>query len=504
MDKKLSTELSPKIAFDNSYSKLPERFFERLNPTPVSSPDLIKINNTLAEKLGINKNFLHSPQGLNFLSGNIVLDGSEPIALAYAGQQFGNWVPKLGDGRAHLLGELIDTDGVRRDIQLKGSGPTSFSRSGDGRAWIGPVLREYILSEAMSALNIPTTRALSAVKTGEKVYRDQALPGAVLARVASSHIRVGTFQYFASRKDVKALKILADYVIARHFPQAKETKNAYLSLLNNVIKKQASLIAKWMSVGFIHGVMNTDNVLISGETIDYGPCAFIDSYHPQTVYSSIDRQGRYAYQNQPAITQWNLSSFASSILPLLHDDEATAIHEAESQLNLFKDEYQSEWSRLLTDKIGLSNQLQSDYGLAQDLLERMSQNKADFTRTFRGLCNLSKHYDPLNKKADESVALLFDNPKIFHEWLSMWRDRLQSEAKTDSARQSAMRKVNPIYIPRNHQIERIISAALENDFDPFEKLIKVLKLPFNEQPESMLYQLPPKPDEIVHATFCGT
>ena len=496
----VTTNNTTPFAFDNSYARLPERFFARLNPTPVSNPSLIRINQTLARHLGLDPDFLGSPKGVEIFAGNDIAEGSEPLAMAYAGQQFGGWSPQLGDGRAHLLGEVIDTDGVRRDIALKGSGRTPYSRGGDGRAWIGPVLREYIVSEAMAAFNIPTTRALAAVTTGETVFREQRMPGAVLTRVAGSHIRVGTFQFFASRQDLEALKMLADHAIDRHYPAVRETENPYLSLLEDVIAGQAALIAKWMSVGFIHGVMNTDNVLISGETIDYGPCAFMDSYDPKMVFSSIDQMGRYAYQNQPGIAQWNLASFASSILPLINADEDKAVAAAETAVGAFVDLFNGAWSGALKDKIGLADDHEGDIELAHDLLKRMAANNADFTLTFRRLGGLSGQ----DAHDDDSMRALFDDPASFDEWAVKWRALLAKEARGDADRQAVMRKTNPAYIPRNHRVEQVIAAALEGDLGPFDILMDILAKPFDEQPDNAAYQAPPQPEEVVHETFCGT
>lgn len=490
--------------FDNSYARLPEHFYARVNPTPVRDPILIKINRPLASHLGICPDFLASPRGIEIIAGNYVPEGAAPLAMAYAGQQFGELVPQLGDGRALLLGELIDSDGVRRDIQLKGSGRTPFSRSGDGRAWIGPVLREYLVSEAMAALNIPTTRALAAVTTGETILRERTYPGAVIARVAGSHIRIGTFQYFAVRKDVQALQVLADYVIDRHFPGAREAANPYLCLLENVVAKQAALIAQWMAVGFVHGVMNTDNMLVSGETIDYGPCAFIDSYDPGTVFSSIDRRGRYAYGNQPSIARWNLASFATSILGLIDPDVNKAVEAVEFAVDAFSDQFNGAWLSALRGKIGLAEEQDGDFGLANDLLERMAANKADFTLTFRRLSELSGSTGTENAEADATVGGLFDDPQSFKDWASQWRARLVGEIRDDDARKSAMRAANPAYIPRNHLIEQVISAALGGDFGPFETLGKLLSKPFDDQPDHAAYQLSPLPEEVVHMTFCGT
>ncbi len=369
------------IPFDNSYAALPDRFYTRQAPTPVAKPGLVAINARLARELGIDPKALRTADGVRALAGNAVPDGADPLAQAYAGHQFGGWSPQLGDGRAILLGEVIDTNGIRRDIQLKGSGPTPYSRMGDGRAWLGPVIREYLVSEAMHALGIPTTRALAVVTTGEQVMRETALPGAVLTRVASSHIRVGTFQYFAARQDIEGLRALTDHVIARHYP---EVGNA-LELLDAVIARQARLIAQWMGVGFIHGVMNTDNSHVAGETIDYGPCAFMDGYHPDTVFSSIDQFGRYAYANQPQIAVWNMAQLASCLLPLMGDDQDRAVEQATAAVHRFPDLYQAAWMDIFRAKIGLSQAEDGDADLIQDLLTRMAAARADFTNTFRAL-----------------------------------------------------------------------------------------------------------------------
>ena len=480
--------------FDNSYVQLPERFYARLDPTTVQAPVRIKINAPLARHLGLDPENLETPEGIEVFAGNRIAEGSEPLAMAYAGQQFGGWVPQLGDGRAILLGEVIDTDGQRRDIQLKGSGPTPFSRSGDGRAWMGPVLREYVVSEAMAALGVPTTRALAAVATGEPVYREQILPGAIITRVASSHIRVGTFQFFAARQDVEAVQILADHAIDRHYPDARQAENPYLEFLHNVVAQQASLIAKWMSVGFIHGVMNTDNALISGETIDYGPCAFMDDFDPDKVFSSIDVSGRYAYQNQPKIAQWNLASFAASLLPLIDPDSDKAVAMAEHAIGTFAGLFEQAWSAEFRAKIGLAEAQDGDHDLAHDLLSRMAANRADFTLTFRRLCNLAD----TASAADTTVSELFDDPASFNEWAVIWRARLAQESRGDEERQSAMRLTNPAYIPRNHRIEEMIEAAVRGDYGPFEALLEILSKPFDEQPDHVQYQRPPQPEERVH------
>jgi len=488
------------FAFDNSYARLPDRFFVRQQPVPVATPRLVRLNENLARHLGLDAAQLATTEGVAFLAGNRVPEGGEPLAMAYAGHQFGSFVPQLGDGRAILLGEVIDRDGVRRDIQLKGAGRTPFSRQGDGRAALGPVLREYILSESMAALGIPTTRALAAVTTGETVWREGPLPGAVLTRVALSHIRVGTFQFFAARGDHDAIKRLADYVIARHYPEALEATNRYRAFLDAVISRQAELVAKWLLVGFIHGVMNTDNTSIAGETIDYGPCAFMDTYHPQTVYSSIDTMGRYAYGNQPNIAQWNLVRFAETILPLLAEDEDGAVKAAQNAIDAFGARFETAWARGLSCKLGLLGSRPDDPSLARDLLQRMAENRADFTLTFRRLCDAGD-----GSEGSAAVRGLFADPSAFDDWESKWRHRIAEEGGEPNLRRAAMRAANPAFIPRNHLVEEAIAAAVnDGDFAPFETLLEVLSTPFDDQPDFARYADPPRPEQVVHQTFCGT
>jgi serine/tyrosine/threonine adenylyltransferase len=487
------------FAFRNSYARLPDRFYERLAPTPVAAPRLIKLNEGLARELGLDPAALSAPEGVEVLAGNRVPDASEPLAMAYAGHQFGNFVPQLGDGRAILLGEVIGRDGVRRDIQLKGSGPTPFSRMGDGRAALGPVLREYIISEAMAALGIPTTRSLAAVMSGETVRRETLLPGAVLTRVASSHIRVATFQYFAAREDVDAVKNLADHVIARHYPKAADSSNPYHGLLELVIARQADLVARWLLVGFIHGVMNTDNMSIAGETIDYGPCAFMDIYHPGTVYSSIDQMGRYAYGNQPRIAQWNLARLAETLLPLLSDDQETGIKHAQTAIESFGPAFEQAYTEGLRRKLGLLHPKAEDLALAQDLLTRMAEQSADFTLTFRALCDAATSAD-----GDQAVRALFKDGGAYDEWAVKWRARLAEEGGDGNERRSLMRASNPRFIPRNHLVEEAIAAGVRGDFGPFETLIAVLSAPYDDQPRFAHYADPPRPEQVVHQTFCGT
>ncbi|MBI5262835.1 MAG: YdiU family protein [Bradyrhizobium sp.] len=488
------------FAFQNSYAGLPANFFARVAPTPVAAPRLIKLNRPLAVQLGLDPDMLETPEGAEILAGKTVPEGAEPIAMAYAGHQFGHFVPQLGDGRAILLGEVIDRDGVRRDIQLKGSGPTPFSRRGDGRAALGPVLREYIVSEAMHALGIPTTRSLAAVVTGEPVMRETALPGAVLTRVAASHVRVGTFQYFAVRRDNDAVRALADHVINRHYPELAQAERPYHALLAAVVGRQADLVARWLLVGFIHGVMNTDNTSISGETIDYGPCAFMDEYNPAQVFSSIDEMGRYAYANQPRIALWNLTRLAECLLPLFGEEQDKAVEQAQEILGAFPEQFSAAYQAGLRRKIGLFTARDGDEALIQDLLDAMAKNAADFTLTFRGLSDAAG-----NEAADERVRALFAEPAAFDEWAARWRKRLDEEPQTPAERQALMRSVNPAFIPRNHRVEAVIQAAMNrDDYTPFEELLKVLSKPYEDQPEFAAYQDPPQPHERVCQTFCGT
>ncbi len=489
--------MSVAIAFDNSYARLPDRFYVRLDPTPVAAPSLVKVNDVLAEELGLDAQALRSTPGIAMLAGNRVPDGAAPLAMAYAGHQFGSWVPQLGDGRAILLGEVIDRAGARRDVQLKGSGPTPFSRRGDGRAALGPVLREYVISEAMHALGIPTTRALAAVTTGEPVFRERALPGAVLTRVARSHIRVGTFQYFVARDDVDALQRLADHAIGRHDPEVAGAAQPYRAFLDAVVARQATLVAQWLCVGFIHGVMNTDNMSIAGETIDYGPCAFMDAYHPATVYSSIDHAGRYAYGNQPRIAQWNLARLAQSLLPLLGPTEEAAVAEAQAAVDTFVERFETAYLGGLRRKVGLFEAHPDDQELINGLLRLMAEQGADFTNTFRALCAAAEG-------DDEALRDAFGAPEPVEAWLDAWRNRLARESVPASARAQAMRCANPAVIPRNHRVEAALTAAVDGDLGPFETLLGALADPYETRDETALYSRPPAPDEVVQATFCGT
>ncbi|MEE4191644.1 MAG: YdiU family protein [Halieaceae bacterium] len=488
------------LPFDNSYARLPERFFSRLAPEPVTAPGPIRVNVALADFLGIDAEWLASEAGTEVVAGNRVPEGADPIATVYAGHQFGSWNPQLGDGRALLLGEVMGRDGKRYDIQLKGSGRTPYSRMGDGRAPLGPVLREYIVSEAMHALGIPTTRSLAAVTTGEQVYRDSALPGAVLARVASSHIRFGTFQFFSSRQDNEALQLLVDHSIERHYPESADSDNRALALLRHVVARQAALVARWQLVGFIHGVMNTDNMLISGETIDYGPCAFMDDFNAETVYSSIDHGGRYAYQNQPGIAHWNLACFAQTLLPLLDSDENTAVELAQSSIDRFPALFLDAHQEGMGQKLGLTLAGEEDEALVQDLLSVMSKTGADFTLTFRALT------DRVGGGSEvATVADIFELPELFAPWLERWEARAGRETEFAGNRRETMLRANPVFIPRNHLVEEAIRAAEDDgDFSVFEQLVERLAKPFEYDPAASRYALPPRPEQIVRQTFCGT
>lgn len=476
------------IAFDNSYARLPDGFFARVNPDKAPDPKVIAINTELAEEIGLDANWLASADGLAMLSGAAVAQGSEPLAMAYAGHQFGGWSPQLGDGRAHLLGEIVGPDGVRRDIQLKGSGATPFSRNGDGKAALGPVLREYIVSEFMAAAGVPTTRALAAVSTGERVQRETGLPGAVLTRVAQSHVRVGTFQYFFARQQTENLRVLANYVIDRHYPAAKEAENPPLAMLKLVMERQAQLIAQWMCLGFIHGVMNTDNVQIAGETIDYGPCAFMDAFHPNTVFSSIDRNGRYAWVNQPNIGVWNISRLAEALLPILADSEDDAVKLAEAAVEGFSELFNTALNERIAEKLGIP----VDASFMQNTFKVMADHGCDFSLFFRELTRVADGH------SEERFKALFVSASAADTWLAEWRG-LHDPTSLDT-----MKASNPIFIPRNHRIEAAIASAVNGDFGPFQTLIFVLNRPYFEQPEHAAFETPPKPDEVVQQTFCGT
>ncbi|MFC0268176.1 protein adenylyltransferase SelO [Kushneria aurantia] len=492
--------------FTLHYARLPARFFEPFRPDPVAAPGLIAFNDALAEELGIDRSGLDDERLAALLAGNELPEGAEPIAQAYAGHQFGNFVPRLGDGRAVLLGEVTDRHGRLRDIQLKGAGRTPFSRGGDGRAPLGPVLREYLVSEAMHALGVPTTRSLAAVTSGERMMRRTLEPGAVLTRVAASHIRVGTFQYFGARHDAEAIRLLADHVIERHYPELlpeaaeRPEGERYLALLEAIQRRQAALVARWMSLGFIHGVMNTDNTTLSGETIDYGPCAFMERYDPATVFSSIDERGRYAYGNQPTLIQWNMARLAETLLPLIDDSEERAIERATEVVQDFSAIYADEWLVLMRAKLGLTGpEEEGDHDLVDALLAAMKAGRADFTLTFRQLGEVAR-----DRAAERELLSLFDAGSGIEAWLDDWRARLAREAGDSETIAAGMQAVNPLYIARNHQVERALSAAVDGDFGPFETLREVLARPFEAQPGREAWTLPAAPDERVFRTFCGT
>ena len=463
-----------KITFDNSYAALPAQMFTPQLPTPVAAPAIFARNDALAALLGID---LHAPDAAQIFAGNHIPAGASPIATVYAGHQFGHWNPQLGDGRAILLGEVLGSDGVRRDIQLKGAGPTPYSRSGDGRAWLGSVMREYLVSEAMAALGVPTTRALAAVTTGEDVYRETRLPGAIITRVAQSHIRVGTFQFFAARKDIDALRALTDHVIARHYPQA----DGPAALLDAVIARYARLIARWMGLGFIHGVMNTDNVSIAGETIDYGPCAFVDDFAHGAVFSAIDHQGRYAYGNQPQIGAWNMAQFATALIPLMADRDR-AVQDFTAAVQGFAPIYAHAWLQVFAAKLGIADPTPEDAALITDLLNLMAQDGADFTATFAALSD------------DQARDQLIDRA-AFDTWAARWRARQSPQAR------AIMARANPRVIARNHQVEAAIAAGVAGDFAPFDALLAAVTLPYTD---NAVFSRPPSRNERVTRTFCGT
>jgi serine/tyrosine/threonine adenylyltransferase len=488
-----------RFGFQHTYSALPSRFHAPIQPTPVADPRLVVFNTPLARELGLDPGAIE-PHAAALFSGNQLPEDATPIAMAYAGHQFGAFVPRLGDGRAILLGELQTPDGALRDIQLKGSGLTPFSRNGDGRAVLGPMLREYIISEAMQALGIPTTRSLAVVTTGERVYREEVLPGAVLTRVAASHVRVGTFQYFAARGDQEGLRDLLEYVIARHYPAARDTQSPALAVLQEITQRQLDLIARWLLVGFIHGVMNTDNMALSGETIDYGPCAFMDEYDPKTVFSSIDRNGRYSYGNQPAIAQWNLARFAETLLPLIDPNTEKAVSLAMEVLDPFIDQFDLLFLAGLRRKIGLSTAGDNDAELVRNLLTTMQRSHADFTLTFRRLALMVEKPEQQSRLRE-----LFSSDSDIESWLRAWQDRLASDPLTPSARATLMRGANPAFIPRNHRVQSALTAAEGGDYAPFRKLVDVLQHPYDDQADMTAeYGQPPQESERVLQTFCGT
>ncbi|PMJ91721.1 protein adenylyltransferase SelO [Vibrio sp. 10N.261.55.A7] len=485
------------IPFDNSYFKELPGFYQPQDAEPAPEPSLIKFNYALAQSLNIEAESATDQQLAEIFSGTLSLEGSNSLAQAYAGHQFGSYNPQLGDGRAVLLGEVISKNGHRRDIQLKGSGRTPFSRSGDGKAAIGPVLREYLVSEAMHALNVPTTRGLAAVTTGEQIWRNQAAIGAIVTRTAASHIRVGTFQFFAANEELDKVQQLADYVIERHYPAAKESDNRYLTLLKLICENQAKLVSKWQLLGFIHGVMNTDNTTISGETIDYGPCAFMDSYDPDTVFSSIDSQGRYAYRNQPHIAQWNLARLAETLLPLIAENEEESVELATNTLHEFMAHYQGLWMAGMRAKLGITNQEDGDNELIQELFALLNEQHVDFTLFFRSLSAVV-----LGNENDTHA--LFSQPEGWNAWNEKWQQRLERDPMSDSERATLMNTHNPVYIPRNHKVEEMIAAAEQNNYEPFERMLKVLENPFEVQPDCEEYAHPAPNNFGPYRTFCGT
>ena len=487
-----------KLGLEHTYASLPPQCFVDVAPVPVAAPRTLIFNQSLASLLDLDADL--AAQAASLLSGNALPEDARPIAMAYAGHQFGNFVPQLGDGRALLLGERRATDGRLYDLQLKGSGRTPFSRGGDGRAAVGPMLREYLISEAMHALGIPTTRSLAVVATGQQVMRDEPLPGAVLARVAASHLRVGTFEYFAVREDREALRALLAFGIARHAPELAGAPAPALAFLEWVANRQAALIAQWLSVGFIHGVMNTDNMALSGETIDYGPCAFMDQYDPKTVFSSIDHRGRYAYGNQPAIAQWNLARFAETLLPLIDPDQATAVERASAIVQRFPAWFEARHEQLLRAKFGLGSVRENDGVLFGQFLALLHSARVDFTLAFRHLSDAA-----LGLEHEAALRALASDAPGLEAWLQTWRARLEAEAGMPAEKHAAMRRVNPAFIPRNHLVEAALNAASErSDMAPFESLLAVIQQPFQDHPGRQSWMLPPRDDERVAATFCGT
>lgn len=481
------------IPFDNTYRRLPEHFHESVRPATVPEPRLIRVNRALAEELRIEPEWLDSKEAIEVLSGNRLPEGSEPIAQAYGGHQFGGWVPRLGDGRAVLLGEVVDRSGRRRDIQLKGSGRTPFSRGGDGKSPIGPVLREYVVSEAMAAIGVPTTRALAAVATGETVFRDESLPGGVFTRVAASHIRVGTFQYFLAQQDSEALATLADYAIDRHYPELKDEESPRLALLTAVAERQADLVAPWMHLGFIHGVMNTDNTSVSGETIDFGPCAFQDEFEAGKVFSSIDQFGRYAWNRQPAIAQWNLARFAETLLPVLDLEKEEAIAAVEEALAVFAPRMQANYYRGFAEKLGLGEPDEDLENWIDATLEMMETHQLDFTLFFRDLVAAGRGDESrLRERVPDAAGI--------DSWLEEWKKR----AGSGGPDLDLMERRNPVRIPRNHRVEQAITAAERGDYDPFHRLVDALAEPYREDERYADLEEPPAPAERVTRTFCGT
>ncbi|MCB2134346.1 MAG: YdiU family protein [Rhodobacteraceae bacterium] len=492
------TALDPNFRFDNSYARELEGFYVPWQGAVVPRPKLLRLNQPLAAELGLDADALDGDHGAAILAGATSPEGAKPLAMAYAGHQFGGFSPQLGDGRALLLGEVIDRNGNRRDIHLKGSGRTPFSRGGDGKAVLGPVLREYLIGEAMHAMGIPTTRALAAVTTGEAIFREGPKPGAVLARVAASHLRVGTFQFFAARGETNKLRQLADYAIDRHDPDLAGREDRYVAFLGRVCDRQAALVAQWMLVGFVHGVMNTDNMTISGETIDYGPCAFIDAYDPKTVFSSIDQFGRYAYGNQPSIAQWNLARLAETFLDLINPgDSEDAIRQATNAINAFPQAYQAAWLSGMRRKLGLGSAQDGDDALANGLFDTLTGQGVDFTLFFRHLARwLRGEADPIRR--------LFDDAAGLDTWLARYEERAASDGAGAEARADAMDRVNPLYIPRNHMVEAALEAAVAGDMAPFDRLLVAVAHPYDMRPGLEAYALPAPEGFGRYTTYCGT
>ena len=486
------------LNFDNSFAKELKDFYEFTKADKSTSPKLIKFNESLAKELGPEWEKLKSDYGLLIFSGNDSPKGSQPLSQAYSGHQFGGFSPLLGDGRALLLGEVIDKDNIRRDIQLKGSGRTIFSRGGDGKSSLGPVLREYLISEAMHSLNIPTTRALAAVSSGDDVFREKVLPGGILTRVASSHIRVGTFQYASTTGDIKKIRVLSDYSINRHYKNILQKKEKYIEFFEAVCESQLNLIAKWMGIGFIHGVMNTDNMTISGETIDYGPCAFMDRYDPNIFFSSIDTQGRYAYSNQPLILSWNLARFAETLIPLIDKNEQNSIDILTQKISSIRDKYEKAWLKVMSEKIGITKIQDGDLDLINELLDIMKNERADFTLVFRYLADFIIGKENL-------LINLFDNSKKINKWIINWKNRIEKEGKFDKSLCTKMKKVNPLYIPRNHLVEYALDEALSKEnYKPFYNLLSFVTNPYDEVSNSEEYTLPAPITDKPYKTFCGT
>ena len=493
----MSVAAPPLFAFDNSYVRELAGLYEPWRPAPAPAPRLLALNDALAEELGADPAALRAPDGVAVLAGNAVPAGAEPVAQAYAGHQFGGYSPRLGDGRALLLGEVRDVHGRRRDLHMKGSGRTNFARGGDGKAAVGPMLREYVIGEAMHALGIPTTRALAVVATGEQVRRETLLPGAVLTRVAASHVRVGTFEYAARNGGSELVRRLADHAIGRHHPQAREAENPYLAFFEAVVEAQASLVTRWMLVGFVHGVMNTDNMTISGETIDYGPCAFMEAFDPATVFSSIDHGGRYAYGNQPPVAQWNLARLAETLVPLIDADAEAAVGAVTEVLNTFPERFDAHWQAGVRAKLGLREARPDDAALVRDLLGLLHAQQADFTAAFRALSAWARG-------DGQRAAARFADGAAFEAWAADWRARLEAEGTAPAAAAGAMDRVNPVYIPRNHLVEDALAAATAGDLEPFERLVAVVTRPYEERPGLEDHAAPAPDGDGPYVTFCGT